>query len=142
MPRGTTAAQRLTTGTRSCCSCKNSATTFPPRSARCRTRRGATACRRIRFRSSSRRSRKQKASPGLATETRPHQRLGLVRGGCDFLFDGSAHQVAPLGPGTVVILHVAEAEQILQHEPGVRAALADAAVGDHFFRAVNSLLAV
>src|SRR6185436_3282034 len=42
-----------------------------------------------------------------------------------------ADEVSPLGPGAVVVLHVLEAKQILQHEPGVAGALADAAVGDH-----------
>src|SRR5580692_4492068 len=130
------------TGTMSWSARKSSARTLRQRSARCRTKHGATACRRIKFRSRHRRSRKQKAGPDLAAGTRLYKLLGLVRGCGGFFFDRGANEVAPLGPGTVVILHVAKAEQILQHEPGVRAAFADAAVGDHFFRAVNSLLAV
>src|SRR5207248_7673887 len=39
--------------------------------------------------------------------------------------------VAPLGPRAVVVAHVAEAEQVLQHEPGVAGPLADAAVDHH-----------
>src|SRR4051794_11690830 len=39
--------------------------------------------------------------------------------------------IAPLGPGAVVVLHVVLAEQLVQHEPGVPRALADAAIGDH-----------
>ena len=48
--------------------------------------------------------------PMLATGTRPYKTIALMRGGGDFLFDGGADQIAPLGPGAVVILHVAEAE--------------------------------
>src|SRR4051794_41493209 len=36
--------------------------------------------------------------------------------------------IAPLGPGAVVVLHVVLAEQLVQHEPGVPRALADAAI--------------
>ena len=39
-------------------------------------------------------------------------------------------QVAPLGPRAVVVLDVVAAEQLVQHEPRVRGALADPAVGD------------
>src|SRR6202521_5286 len=56
--------------------------------------------------------------------------LGLAR--ASFVDDGSADEVAPFGPGAVVVADLVEAEQILQNEPGVRAALADAAVGDDF----------
>src|SRR5271169_3937283 len=124
------------TGMMSWSGCKSSARTLRQRSARCRTKRGATECRRTKFRSNER------TGPDLATGTHPDKLPALVRGDGDFLLDRGADQIAPLGPGTVVILHVAEAQQIFQHEPGVRAAFADAAVSDHFFRAVNSLLAV
>src|ERR1700737_785726 len=53
--------------------------------------------------------------------------------------DRRANQVAPLRPRAVVILHVIVAEQIFQHEPCMRAALADAAIGDHFVIAVDPL---
>src|SRR5882724_978743 len=56
--------------------------------------------------------------------------------------DRRTDQIAPLGPRTVVIAHIFEPEQILQHEPGVRTALANAAIGDHFVAAVNSLSTV
>src|SRR5687768_3297374 len=46
------------------------------------------------------------------------------------LGDRRADQVAPLRPRAVVVLHVLEAQQILEHEPGMARALADAAVGD------------
>src|ERR1700680_551690 len=52
------------------------------------------------------------------------------RGG--FLLDWRAHQVSPLGPRAIVILHAIVAQQVRQHEPGMRTALPDAAVGDHF----------
>ena len=48
----------------------------------------------------------------------------------DVLLDRHVHHVAPLGPRAVVVLHVVVAEQLVQHEPGVGRALADAAVGD------------
>src|SRR5271156_3017803 len=135
-PRGTLAARKLMTGMMSWSGCKSSARTSSRRSVRCRTKHGAKACQRIRFRS-KRRGRSQSRDGDL-----PLQTAALMRGDGDFFLDRGADEIAPLGPGTVVILHVAEAQQILQHEPGVRAAFADAAVGDHFFRAVNSLLAV
>src|SRR5439155_56096 len=45
--------------------------------------------------------------------------------------DRDPDAVAPLGPRAVVVTHVAEAEQVLQHEPGVAGTLADAAVDHH-----------
>ena len=53
-------------------------------------------------------------------------------GGTGFVDDGGADEVAPLGPGAVVVADLVEAQQILEDEPGVRTALADAAVGDDF----------
>src|SRR4051794_16420893 len=44
--------------------------------------------------------------------------------------DWRADEGAPLGPGTVVVADIGVAEELGQHEPGVRAALADAAIGD------------
>ena len=44
------------------------------------------------------------------------------------LFHGHRDHVPPLGPGPVVVAHVVLAEQLVQHEPRVRRALADAAV--------------
>ena len=52
------------------------------------------------------------------------------RGGSFSSLDRGAYQVAPLGPRSVVVLALLEAEQIGEHEPGVRGALADSAVGD------------
>src|SRR5260370_2639251 len=63
--------------------------------------------------------------------------LGLSSAG--FVDDWRADKVAPFGPGAVVVADLAEAEQILEDEPGVRAALADAAVGDDFVFSGNAL---
>src|SRR5579864_556745 len=60
----------------------------------------------------------------------------------NFLLDGCAHQVAPLGPRAVVVADILVAEQILQHKPGVRTALADAAIGDDFLIARDALACV
>src|SRR5688500_6447948 len=46
------------------------------------------------------------------------------------LLDGHPHGITPLGPGAVVVADLGVAEQLVQHEPGVAGALADAAVGD------------
>src|SRR6266542_3743957 len=56
------------------------------------------------------------------------------------LLDRDVHEVAPLRPRAVVVLDVVDAEQLVQHEPGVRRAFADAAVGDD--RLVREALAV
>src|SRR6266446_814428 len=52
--------------------------------------------------------------------------------GAGFIDDRRADQVAPLGPGAVIVADLVEAEEVLENEPGVRTALADAAVGDNF----------
>src|SRR5919197_1008642 len=52
--------------------------------------------------------------------------------------NGYADQRTPLGPGTVVVLHVRLAEDLVQHEPGVRRPLADAAVGDGVLAEVDA----
>src|SRR5436190_11081199 len=44
--------------------------------------------------------------------------------------DRDVDHVAPLGPRAVVVADVVAAEQLVQHEPRVRRALADPAVGD------------
>src|SRR4051812_17599635 len=51
--------------------------------------------------------------------------------GSTLALDRRADQIAPLGPRTVVVLHVLESEQVFQHEPRVAGALPDAAVRDH-----------
>src|SRR5687767_12229939 len=50
----------------------------------------------------------------------------------ELALDGEADHGAPLGPGAVVVLDLGVAQELLQREPGVAAALPDAAVGDHF----------
>src|SRR5699024_6250654 len=50
---------------------------------------------------------------------------GLGAGG-----DRHGHDIAPFGPGSVVVAHVVVAEQVRENEPGVAGAFADAAVGD------------
>src|SRR5215467_7626998 len=62
--------------------------------------------------------------------------------GARFIHDGSADEVAPLGPGAVIVANLVEAEQILEREPRVRAALTDAAVGDDFARTADALIAI
>src|SRR4051795_10612574 len=56
----------------------------------------------------------------------------------DVLLDRDAHEGAVLGPGAVVVLHVLLTEQLVQREPGVAGALADAAVGDGRLRGVEA----
>src|SRR5271170_4566122 len=56
-----------------------------------------------------------------------------------FFLNRRADQIPPLRPRSVVILHPVVTQQILQHEPGMRTALADAAIGDHFIVARDSL---
>src|SRR5438045_9568957 len=53
-----------------------------------------------------------------------------------------ADEVAPLGPRAVVVLHVLETEQVLQHEPREARALADAAVRDDRRVALDALIGV
>src|SRR2546425_10159006 len=60
-------------------------------------------------------------------------------GGACFVDDGGANEVAPFGPGAVIVANLAEGPQILEDEPGVGAALADAAVGDDFVFAGDAL---
>src|SRR3954468_8596056 len=48
----------------------------------------------------------------------------------DVLLDRHVDEVAPLGPRAVVVLDVVAAQELVQDEPAVRRALADAAVGD------------
>src|SRR3954451_18551098 len=56
--------------------------------------------------------------------------------------DRDADQRAVLGPRAVVVLHVLLVEDLVQHEPGVRAALTDAAVGDRVLGLVETCVAV
>src|SRR5579862_8734219 len=63
----------------------------------------------------------------------------LSRGGCEFFLDGRAHKIAPFCPRAVVVLDVVIPEQVFQHEPSVRTALANTAVSDHFAAGGDSL---
>src|SRR2546426_5013596 len=54
----------------------------------------------------------------------------------------NGHQAPPLRPGAVVVLDAIMAEQLVQHEPGVRRALADAAVGDDVIAVQHALVRV
>src|SRR5215211_1324633 len=61
----------------------------------------------------------------------PPTRSPAMQGRPASALDGHADQAAPLGPGAVVVADPRVAEQLVQHEPGMGRALADAAVGDH-----------
>src|ERR1022692_1272684 len=54
--------------------------------------------------------------------------------------DGPAAQRAVLGPRAVVVPDVRLAQQLVQHEPGVRGALADPAVGNRVLAEVQARL--
>src|SRR6266446_8792626 len=56
------------------------------------------------------------------------------------LLNRRGDHVAVLGPASVVILNVVESEQILQDEPGVARALANAAIGDRVFLWIHAFL--
>src|SRR5438445_8636766 len=60
----------------------------------------------------------------------------------DVLFDWHTDERAVFGPRAVVVLDVLEAEQLVQREPGVTRALADAAVRDGVLRVVDADLVV
>src|ERR1700691_46844 len=46
-------------------------------------------------------------------------------------FDRRADQIAPLGPGPIVVNDIVDAQQILQHEPCMAGALAYSAIRNH-----------
>src|SRR5579875_439924 len=48
-------------------------------------------------------------------------------------FDRNANEAAPFGPGTIVVAHMRIAQQVMQREPRMTAALADAAIGNDLF---------
>src|SRR5947207_11867696 len=56
--------------------------------------------------------------------------------------DRDSDQVAPFGPGSVVVLDVVEPEEVLEREPGEARPLADAAIRDDRLIAGDSLRAV
>ncbi len=45
-------------------------------------------------------------------------------------FDGNADEVSVFCPTSVIVFDVFDAQQVLEHEPGVAGAFADAAIGD------------
>jgi hypothetical protein len=47
-------------------------------------------------------------------------------------FDWDIDEVAPFGPGAIVVARLFDAEQFVQDKPGVGRAFADAAVADHW----------
>src|SRR5882757_1380039 len=53
-----------------------------------------------------------------------------------------SHKGAVFGPTAVVVLHIRVAEELLEHEPGVRRTLTDPAVGDGLLGAVQTGLGV
>ena len=64
---------------------------------------------------------------------------GESGGDGDRLLDRHADHAAPLGPAAVVVADALVAEQLVQHEPRVAAALADPAVGDDVLVGVTPL---
>src|SRR3954453_1594503 len=78
------------------------------------------------------------ACPAAAVAPPPE----VVGASLHVFLDRYSNHVAPLGPGAVVVLHVALPEEFVQDEPGVRRALADPAVGDYRRVAVDDALAL
>src|SRR6478735_12156119 len=72
----------------------------------------------------------------------PHMSDHLRFAGLGTERDRHRTQRAVLEPRTVVVAHVRDAEDLAQREPGVRRALADAAVGDEVLAEVDALLRV
>src|SRR5438034_8491955 len=58
------------------------------------------------------------------------------------LLDRHSNEASPFGPGAVVITDALVTEEVLQNEPGVRAALADAAVRDRLALSIDAFAAV
>src|SRR5439155_7210429 len=56
--------------------------------------------------------------------------------------DRRADETAVFGPAAVVVADPVVAEQVLEHEPGVRASLADAAVRDRLVGSIEALVGV
>ena len=66
--------------------------------------------------------------PGIAVLAAPGATCG--RGPACLPLDRGGDEVAVLRPAAVVVLHVRDAQQVFEHEPGVARSFADAAVGD------------
>src|SRR6185437_4051613 len=55
------------------------------------------------------------------------------------LLNWNTHQITPLSPRAVVILHILMTKQVFQSKPGMRTALPDTAVGDDFTASIDTL---
>src|SRR5580698_7840829 len=64
----------------------------------------------------------------------------LSRARLTSLDDRGPHRVPPLRPAPIVVAHLAVAQQVREHEPGVRRPLADPAVGDYIVALRQPLL--
>src|SRR5205823_8531108 len=73
---------------------------------------------------------------------RPGTAGTAAAGALGALLDRDVHHVPPLRPRAVVVLDVVVAQELVQHEPGVRRALADPAVGDDRVAVRHALAAV
>src|SRR5207245_11062460 len=74
---------------------------------------------------------------GLVNAILTRVRRGFNRGGS--ALDRHPHRASPLGPGTVVVLDLPEAQQIFERKPGERLTLADPAVSHHVLLRLHSL---
>ena len=70
------------------------------------------------------------------------QELRRSRSCLNLLLAGSAYDAVPLGPGAIVVADVAASQKLGQNEPGVGGMLADPAIGDDPFAAVDPFTAV
>src|SRR5437868_9267638 len=75
--------------------------------------------------------------PAAVEELRAHARRMLATA-----LDRCADEAAVFGPASVVVTDLLVTEEVRQHEPGVGAPLADAAIRDGLGRAIEALLAV
>src|SRR5437762_2439669 len=57
-------------------------------------------------------------------------------------FDWSPNEAAPFGPGAVVVAYLRITQQIVQHKPGVAAALSNATIGDNFLIRRNTFATI
>jgi hypothetical protein len=70
-------------------------------------------------------------------QARASSTVGAASGA--LLFDRHVHEVPPLRPRAVVVLDLLVAQQLAENEPGVGAALADAAVGGYVLAGGDAL---
>ena len=86
-------------------------------------------------------ARRRRRSRSPSSRSTPAGSVGVCAGAphmSDVLLDRHADERAVLGPRAVVVLDVLVAEQLVQREPGVAGALADAAVGDGVLAVVQA----